>query len=645
MLIFFCAIGIFLIVRLTDVMVPKWTYTMDRDDAGEGTRYRDFYKLPDNTLDYIVVGTSHANYAVNPMQIYEETGYTGYVLAGEQQNMSCSYYWVLEAGKKHKLKAVFVDVSSLIADKDSSSLILKELLAMKPSITKFHAIFDCSPDMDTVYSALFPLYNFHDRWTDLNRESFQGVNESNYYLRGSALRFYSSNEYASDEVGIRTTEKTVLETDGTQSYSEAHMDISSDAASYLEKIIAYCNENDIQMIPVKCPTRHWNSEWTDKINAYLADRGANKIENMLDQDGLKFDWDTDTHDNGYHLNYVGNAKTSHWFAGYLKSMNIFTDHRSTDGIWNETADTYLKWERSTVYDCLYPRQKIYRYLSDVADHTDKYIVLLMVYQDAEAFYDTGMDELFQRMGFENGINPESQKSVVAVADRDGDIFSRTSYRKEELLGSFVSKDGEKHSYHIVSSGATSGKESILEVDGREYTCDFPGINMVVIDRSDGKVISRSAFGLDDKGKLCFEDHVPDGDAEDRLRNNTESEKTKIENGVLITNGNKKNLKFVSTDDGCYMIKDIESGMVLTPENFDNAERTPVTMQEETGLASQQWTVFTDSNGNMRILSLFADKYLAVDRSGNYVLTAEYGDESKCFELRSEHGKGKEQGAA
>lgn len=75
-----------------------------------------------------------------------------------------------------------------------------------------------------------------------------------------------------------------------------------------------------------------------------------------------------------------------------------------------------------------------------------------------------------------------------------------------------------------------------------------------------------------------------------------------------------------------MIKDIESGMVLTPENFGNAEGTPVTMQEEYGLASQQWTVFTDSRGNMRVLSLFADKYLAVDRNGNYVLTVEYRDE-------------------
>ncbi len=634
MLIFFCAIGIFLMVRITDVMVPKWTYTMDRDDAGEGTRYRDFYKLPENTLDYVVVGTSHANYAINPMQIYEETGYTGYVLAGEQQNMSCSYYWIVEAEKRHNLKAVFVDVSSLIADSDSSSLILKELLAMKPSITKLHAIFDCSPDIDTVYSALFPLYNFHDRWTDLTRENYQGVDESGYYLRGSALRFYSSNEYASDEVGIRTTEKTVLGSDGTQSYSEAHMDISSDAAKDFEKIIVYCRENNIQLIPIKCPTRHWNSEWTKKINVYLSERDTNNIVDMLSQDSLTFDWDTDTHDNGYHLNYIGNSKASHWFAGYLKSMNVFTDHRDSNEIWNETADKYLNWERANLYDCMYPRQEIYKYLSDVADNTDKYIVLLMVYQDAESFYDPEMDGLFRRMGFENGIKPEAQKATVAIADSNGNTFIKESYRKEELLGSFVSDDGAEHSYRIVSSGSTSGKESILEVDGREYTCDFPGIDMAVIDRADGKVISRAAFGLDNKGTLCFEDHVPDGDAEDRLNRNTSSETARLENGVLVTRGNEKTLKFVSAANGCYVIKDIESGMVLTPENFGNTDGTSVTLQKESGLAAQQWTVFTDGDGNIRIMSLFADKYLSLDKQGNYVLTAEYGDESQCFELKN-----------
>ncbi len=638
MLIFFCFIGAFLLNTVTCVLIPSWTYTMEGQDAGEGTRYRDFYKQQNNSIDYLVLGTSHTNYSINPMQIYEETGYTGYVLGGEKQLMSCSYYWLREACRTQQPKAVFVDVSALISETDDGSLVLKELLAMKPSLNKLHAIIDTSPDKDTFYSAFFPLYSFHERWKELNISDYKGVDESRYYLRGSALRFLSSDKYLSPEVGFRNREYISIDADGNDSASEEALSVNPDAAEYFEKIVSFCSENDIRLVPVKCPTRRWNSDYSDAVSAYLSEVGAEALLDMNAQDELVFNWSTDTFDDGYHLSYIGNSKASHWFASYLDSMGIFTDHRETDGTWNDDAEKYLSWERDNIYDRLYPGQSIYRYLETIANNTDKYVVMVSVYHDASAFYDEEMDTLFKRIGFENGLMPEEQKALLGYTDSGEKVLLRSSYKKEEYDGSFTSNDGIDHEFTMISSGAASGKESSIYVDDREYSFDSPGINMVVIDKADGKVISGANFGCDDDGELSFDGKAPDSTSAERWDEVRGADTEAVEKTVLTISGNDIGLRPVSSENGCYILKDQKSGMVLTPDSFGSTDDTEVMLREFSGVAAQQWTIFTDDDGNYHILSLFADKYLAVNDDGRFVLRTSFGDESRRIMVQHTEGK-------
>ncbi len=633
MLMIFCGIGIFLLTCVTNVLIPKWPYLMD-GGFGVGTRFRDFYKQPEGTLDYVVVGSSHTNFAINPMQIYEETGYTGYVLGGESQAMVNSYYWVMEAHRKHNIKAVFVDVSTLIQESDYGSLILKELLMMEPSELKLRAIMECSPDKETVYSALFPIYGFHERWTKLGKDNFLGVDESGYYLRGSALRFYSSNQYLSDEVGVKEKDDITLDENGKMVVTEERMRIDEKSAEYLKKIIEYCKDNDIKVAAVKCPSRRWNVRWSDEVSAYLESLGMDKLLDMTRQPDLILNWDTDTVDDGYHLSYVGNSKTSHWFAAYLKNMGVLEDHRQTDGVWNDTADKYLKWERSCIYDLLYPRQRVYKYLSAIAESSDKYMVLLSVNNDVtDLYYDEEMDQLFRRIGFNDGLSPEEQKSLIAVEDGGDQVILRSSFRKEGYEGSFTSEDGKDHSISIISSSASDGDESSIVVDGTECSDDVQGINIAVVDKTDGKVISRASIGYKDNGSVAFEEHKPDVESAERVDRNTSDIIANYEKGVLTTSGNGLSFKLVSVDGESFLLKDEESGKVLAPKGFINIEGTYAELQDESDLAAQQWTVFTDLDGNIRILSLFADKYLSVDDKGNFVLTADYEKENGCFALR------------
>ena len=52
---------------------------------------------PEDSLDYLYLGSSYAYCDVDPAVIYDQTGLTGYVLAGPEQTLSQTYWYLREA--------------------------------------------------------------------------------------------------------------------------------------------------------------------------------------------------------------------------------------------------------------------------------------------------------------------------------------------------------------------------------------------------------------------------------------------------------------------------------------------------------------------------------------------------------------------
>lgn len=65
--VFFIFLLIFFIIAANIFMTPYWRYSNDPDDAGESSRYENFYEMPDNTLDYLVIGPSNSYHSLEPM--------------------------------------------------------------------------------------------------------------------------------------------------------------------------------------------------------------------------------------------------------------------------------------------------------------------------------------------------------------------------------------------------------------------------------------------------------------------------------------------------------------------------------------------------------------------------------------------------
>lgn len=138
----FLSILCIIFVLCEKVLTAKWIYEPRNeiiDHASETNRYESFYKLQDNTLDYIVLGVSHSYYSINPMLIYAQTGYAGYDLGSPVQPIEVSYQWLQEACKYQTPKYVFYDVGSLFYDDEDIDkwAIIKALTYMKPSVNIF----------------------------------------------------------------------------------------------------------------------------------------------------------------------------------------------------------------------------------------------------------------------------------------------------------------------------------------------------------------------------------------------------------------------------------------------------------------------------------------------------------------------------
>ncbi len=92
-----------------------------------------------------------------------------------------------------------------------------------------------------------------------------------------------------------------------------------------------------------------HDEWDQQMEDYANEHGLLYI-NFLDKiDEIGIDWNTDTYDQGLHLNVYGAEKLSHYFGQILSEQLGVADHRSDTEIaakWEQKCETYMKRKES-----------------------------------------------------------------------------------------------------------------------------------------------------------------------------------------------------------------------------------------------------------------------------------------------------------
>ena len=110
-----------------------------------------FYDLPENSVDVLVLGSSHAYQGINTAVLWKEFGYSAFNLCGAAQPIWNTYFYLEEALKTQTPKVIILDIYTLCysADYSESSFAIKNTYGMKWSETKKDAIkasFDIEED-------------------------------------------------------------------------------------------------------------------------------------------------------------------------------------------------------------------------------------------------------------------------------------------------------------------------------------------------------------------------------------------------------------------------------------------------------------------------------------------------------------------
>ncbi len=260
-----------------------------------------------NTIDILAIGDSLIYTSINPMQLWNEYGYTSYDCAEPAQLIRDVYKNLEVAVDSQKPKLVFMEANVLFRDP-------KKLAWYKHVGKKIQA--------------LLPIYKYHDNW--------------------KKLIYANDNDWINSTKGFRYITKIKGSKNyNYMEYSEDTRKIPTSNMKYFEKILKLCKDNNIKFVLISTPSQvSYNyprystvKKLSEKLNFEYLDLN---LDNNVD-----IDWTRETKDVGGHLNYLGAEKVTKFLGEYIKNLNIVEDHRE-DSNYSSWFDAYMIYENNNL---------------------------------------------------------------------------------------------------------------------------------------------------------------------------------------------------------------------------------------------------------------------------------------------------------
>lgn len=286
------------------------------------------YQEPENSLDVLLMGSSHMLTGVSPLLLWENYGIVSNNLAQNGQVIPVTYYHLREALRTQKPRLVVLDIYKAMQDSliDTKASLHYTLDNMRFGLPKIQAALDLAPEEDRG-EYLLDLIAYHDRWKELATEDFQPLDLSQ---KGGETLFYTTP--LPDFHPLPETETAEL---------------APSAITYLEKIVELCREEGIKLLMVALP---FATPEDDDMNRQQCVNGMAAYARQWDvpyvnmlhlTDEFGFDYGTDLADL-YHANRQGMEKITGWLGAYLTEHYALPDHRGEDAYadWDSAAADY-----------------------------------------------------------------------------------------------------------------------------------------------------------------------------------------------------------------------------------------------------------------------------------------------------------------
>ena len=323
----FVLVMVLVLFTLQRILMPKYV-----SEAVDGRLIAEYYDSAQNH-DVIFVGDCEVYENISPVTLWEDYGISSYVRGSPQQLIWHSYYLMEETLRYETPKAFVFNVLSMkYGEPQSEAYNRLALDGMKWSQSKTDSINASMTEEEDFISYVFPLLRFHSRWSELKAEDFEYAFKEvpQLSINGYLMRI--------DVDGVDELRKGQELGDYT---------IADVCWEYLDKMRVLCEENGVELILMKAPTNtpqwYWYDQWDEQVKAYAEKNGLRYYNFLEVTDDIGIDYNTDTYDQGGHLNLSGAEKLSTYFGQILVDELKLTSHHGEaeyEAVWTVLTEQY-----------------------------------------------------------------------------------------------------------------------------------------------------------------------------------------------------------------------------------------------------------------------------------------------------------------
>lgn len=426
-----------------------------------------FYLQEENTVDALLVGSSHIYCDVNTGILWDEYGISAYDLGGAEQPYWNTYYFLKEALKYQTPKVIVLDVTIpgiRSVEYQPEVWSVTNLYGIRWNKNRIDAT-RASTEGDVIFNRVInPFNTMHTRYDELKKDDFvdenRSINYKGFDMREAIVPFEMQDMSEENEV-LPITEKE---------------------EEYLRKIINLTKEKNIPLLLVSVPFPVQRYENAQKIYNYefeIAEKeGVSYIDfNKGHYDKIGLDFEKDFADE-FHLNTTGNEKFTKYLGNLLVEQYKLDDHRG-DAKYSSWDVDALNQRQENAWVKLRNAETEEEYFANLQN--DKFIVYLSFGNGAEESGKSGMLEAL-------GVEPVSDELITLY--RGNVIYAS----KEEEQKAFMDLDDMK--LLLMRDDSDEGyTTSRLMVNEKEYSLDTSGIKVLVYDSVLKRVVSEKEFDL------------------------------------------------------------------------------------------------------------------------------------------------------
>lgn len=426
-----------------------------------------FYELEDDTVDVLVLGSSHAFEDVNTGVLWEKYGISSFDLCGSIQPLWNTYYYLKEALKTQTPELIVLEGYATCIPNEymDDSRIIKNTYGMHWSKDKLDAIRVSAPK-ERWSEFILEYEQYHTRYRELSDADF--IENQNYRLyddwKGFGCALTTSPQETIDVSGI--TDKLPL---------------CEKAEKYYRMILNLAKDREIPIVVIISPYAGIteNDQMLFNTAKEIAEEYDVAFKNFnLDYAEIGLDYSTDAADIA-HLNYKGNQKFTTYLGKYLKGNFNISDHRGDS--------KYASWQRN-------------------ADYINQIIA------DQELVESTNLDEIPERLNNENYWIAISVDGTCSTSDENIKGFlNQLGIYDESVNGIWIRenntitwKTGESanlnistsaHDFSLTRSYDENGiYNNAVIIDNIQYKKVINGVNITVYDKKTEKIAD--SFGID-----------------------------------------------------------------------------------------------------------------------------------------------------